>query len=154
MKLLGVEMTDTPCPVCICLWKASKIPARFVMPMAKGAWAPLSDGTIARWLEKRTPDPFARRDNDLSRRPTTVLPPAKPVKYICHDCGAAETLLRFTTALTFDMARIATGNDREEQFRLPGAPMGLVGKGIMRPCEQGDLTRIVYWRAMQGIEDQ
>ena len=43
------------------------------------------------------------------------------------------------------MARTATGNDRMEQLRLPGAPMGLVLAGYMKPSELGEFERHLKW---------
>lgn len=64
---------------------------------------------------------------------------------ICFDCAAAGTLLRLGLASTFEAARIAVGNDRQEQYRLPGVKMGLVKIGIVRPSKEGDLERHYAW---------
>lgn len=74
----------------------------------------------------------------------------------CWDCSAADTLLKLGAigvkhdkagegATNFVMARIATGNDRRDQYRLPGAPMGLVYSGILRPSEEGDFEDHLAW---------
>ncbi len=64
----------------------------------------------------------------------------------CFDCQAADTLLRTTPSVPgFVAARIATGSDREDQLRLPGAPMGLVLAGLLRPSQPGDLERHHEW---------
>jgi hypothetical protein len=62
----------------------------------------------------------------------------------CVDCGAADALTPRLVP-TFEMARLAVGNDRREQLRLPGAPLGLVGAGFMRPSEEGDLEKHLAW---------
>lgn len=62
----------------------------------------------------------------------------------CFDCGSADALLGFG-GLTFTMARIAVGNDRQEQYRLPGFPGGLVKMGLMRPSAPGDLDEQYDW---------
>ncbi len=62
----------------------------------------------------------------------------------CSDCRAADALMRYA-GIDFDMARIAVGNDRMEQNRLPGAPIGLVGAGFMKPSEPGALDRHLAW---------
>lgn len=49
----------------------------------------------------------------------------------CVDCASADALTR-DTALTFEMARTATANCRQEEYRLPGMS-GLVRAGRMRP---------------------
>lgn len=68
--------------------------------------------------------------------------------HCCRDCKAADTLMRFSARLLdFEMARIATGNARQEQLRLPGYPMGYVREGIMEPSEPGELDRHHAWLA-------
>lgn len=63
----------------------------------------------------------------------------------CRDCGAADTLTRVSKGLNFEMARVAVGNDRQEQYRLPGVPLGLVQLGLMAPSIKGDLEEHRLW---------
>lgn len=63
----------------------------------------------------------------------------------CYDCSSALTLMKRVQALDFNMARIAVGNDRQEQFRLPGVEMGLVADHIVRPSKPGDLDKHCKW---------
>jgi hypothetical protein len=63
----------------------------------------------------------------------------------CLDCASADALMSMEQALTFEMARIAVGNDRQEQYRLPGAPLGLVQQCIVRPSRPGDLEEQHAW---------
>jgi hypothetical protein len=63
----------------------------------------------------------------------------------CHDCHSALNLMRRVPSLTFEMARVAVGNDRQEQFRLPGVEMGLVADHIVKPSKPGDLDRHYKW---------
>jgi hypothetical protein len=65
----------------------------------------------------------------------------------CFDCASADTLLRFPKSgvADFTMARIAVGNDRQEQYRLPGVPMGLVKAGFVRPSKPGDFEKHIAW---------
>ena len=74
--------------------------------------------------------------------PLAKIPGGKPC---CFDCASADTLMRMTPTLDFDMARIAVGNDRREQYRLPGAPMGLVALGYVKPSKEGDLEKHLAW---------
>jgi hypothetical protein len=69
----------------------------------------------------------------------------------CHDCATAELLRRIGNVPTWDMARTAVGNDRQEQYRLPGAPIGLVGRGLMKPNVHGDLARHYEWLRTAGL---
>jgi len=63
----------------------------------------------------------------------------------CKDCESADLVTRLMPALDFLMARVAVGNDRQDQFRLPGAPMGLVLEGWVRPSQKGDLEKHLKW---------
>ncbi len=68
----------------------------------------------------------------------------------CFDCAAADTVMRFNMGVPgFGAARIAVGNDRQEQFRLPGVPLGLVKAGLVRPSKAGDLERHLAWLGRQ-----
>jgi hypothetical protein len=72
----------------------------------------------------------------------------------CRDCAATDTLLRLAgmgEGLTWDMARHAVANDRREQLRLPGAPLGLIGMGLMQPNAEGDLQRHWAWLEANGL---
>lgn len=68
----------------------------------------------------------------------------------CQDCASADTLQRFGLAPGFEAARIAVANDRQEQYRLPGAPMGLVAIGLVRPSKPGDFERQIAWLNAHG----
>ena len=69
----------------------------------------------------------------------------KGMGYICFDCAAAEGLRAQLPgkSLDFLMARIATGNCRQEKLRLPGAPIGLP---TVKTAEEGDLERLQDWQ--------
>jgi len=103
-------MTEDPCPRCLALARAGEIRFETVMPLPKGAGAPLA------------------RDGSGK---------------CCDDCAAAEGLM--DGKLGFAAARIATGNCRQEQMRLPGAPLGLVKAGLMRPSAEGDFEEHLAW---------
>ena len=47
---------------------------------------------------------------------------------VCFDCASTLTVMRMT-GLNWEQARIAVANDRSEQYRMPGVPMGLVQVG-------------------------
>lgn len=63
----------------------------------------------------------------------------------CYDCQAAEAVRRIRYAPSFEAARIAVGNERQEQYRLPGVPMGLVQQGFVRPSKKGDFEKHLKW---------
>lgn len=62
--------------------------------------------------------------------------------------------MRSIGGMDFAMARIAVGNDRQEQLRMPGFPMGLVLYGIMRPSQPGDFETLLDWHDRMGLTDQ
>lgn len=69
----------------------------------------------------------------------------------CFDCASADALLATMPSTPgFVAARVAVGNDRQEQYRLPGAPMGLVMMGLVRPSAPGDLERQCAWLDRHG----
>jgi hypothetical protein len=70
--------------------------------------------------------------------------------HCCQDCASADTLVSMCIP-TFEMARVAVGNDREDQFRLPGVPMGLVLDGLVRPSAKGDFDRHWNWLEQNGL---
>lgn len=80
-----------------------------------------------------------------STRPVQCPMDVETKEPICRDCNAAWTLMRISSMPTWEHARVATANDRQEQLRLPGAPMGLVQVGIMLPNKPGDLDRHHHW---------
>lgn len=69
----------------------------------------------------------------------------------CYDCASAGTLVRMNIVPTWKMARTAVGNDRQEQYRLPNVPMGLVHAGFVRPSKKGDWERNVAWLHEIGV---
>lgn len=62
----------------------------------------------------------------------------------CFDCASADALMGMG-CLSFLMARIAVGNDRQEQYRLPGMPRGLAYSGQIRMSAPGDLEDQHLW---------
>jgi hypothetical protein len=109
-------LTRTPCPTCLPLAQRRDIDMEMVQRVPEGAWAPIS-----------------KKYKDVR---------------ICFDCASAEALVqraKETGCPTFLMARIAVGNDRQEQYRLPGVPMGLVMAGYVRPSKPGDLEEHYKW---------
>lgn len=69
---------------------------------------------------------------------------------ICDDCAAAEMMFGAGLVPTFEHARIAVANDRQEQYRLPGVRMGLVLAGYTQPSKPGDLDDQIAWLDRNG----
>ena len=68
------------------------------------------------------------------------------IGHICRDCAAAEFLnAHILQELDFSSCRITTANERREQLRLPGAPLGLVAMRIMQPSKTGELEAHHDW---------
>jgi hypothetical protein len=88
---------------------------------------------------------FLRRETmmPVPRGASAPLSELKGMGRICFDCAAAETARRFNHGLTWEMARIAVGNDRQEKLRLPGAPIGLP---YVRAATQKDIDRLHAWQ--------
>lgn len=63
----------------------------------------------------------------------------------CHDCAAADLLVRIGHAPNFLAARITTGTERQEQYHAPGVAVGLVLEGIMRPSGPTDFAEHLAW---------
>jgi hypothetical protein len=63
----------------------------------------------------------------------------------CADCGAADALAQPGSGMDFLMARVAVANDRMDALLLPGADMGLVQMGWIRPSDEGDLDKHHAW---------
>lgn len=67
---------------------------------------------------------------------------------VCFDCESAEGLLRFGVVPEFTMARLAVGNERCEQLRLPeGAAcvMGLAARGLVKISDNSQLVPHHEW---------
>jgi hypothetical protein len=109
-----------PCPRCYSLARMGLIRNEMVMPLPASAAAPMAK-----------------------------FPGGSPC---CHDCASADALVLLTSRgliaeapINFTMARIAVGNERQEQLRSPGAPTRLASNGILRPSRKGDLLRHAKW---------
>lgn len=124
------HVTDKPCSRCEALYEAGRINGEMVMPLPEGVRAPYAiDGSGK----------------------------------CCYDCASADTLIKLGLVIkarpgdkdwstAFEMARIAVGNDRVDQLRMPGMPMGLVNRGYVRPCADGDLERHHKWLDEHNFE--
>jgi len=128
--MLMPALTDAPCDTCLDLAKRGRLRPETIGRLPPGAMAPLS--RFKRGVQ------------------------------LCYDCAAAEAITRVpplkheeavlmlggtvpSTCTTFEMARIAVANDRQEQYRLPGVSMGLVMAGWVRPSKPGDLEDQHAW---------
>lgn len=124
-SLFGIEHTGDACPICSGMMTMAHDQLRSEMVL------PVPASPRA---------PTAKRPGPLTR--------------ICFDCSAAETVSRLMPAMTFAMARVAVGNERQEQLRLPGAAIGLVREGLVRPSATGDMRALVEWRESIGLRHE
>ena len=116
------ESNGAPCPRCLPLAFAGKIPVECVQPLPRPGIAPR-----------------AVSDNHPC----------------CFDCAAADTVTKMMRKqLDFEMARVAVANDRSEQYRLPGMPMGLVLEGWVKPSRSDDFEVHRAWMDRVGLTDQ
>lgn len=76
-------------------------------------------------------------------------------KPCCRDCAAADGLAADPKmCMTFDMARVAVGNEREEHMRMPfgmSEHFGLVRIRVVLPCSLDDLEWHQAWLAKHRI---
>ena len=66
-------------------------------------------------------------------------------------CKAERIGPNRSLGVTWRMARIAVGNDRRDQLRAPGLPMGLVSNGMMPASAPGDLELHWAWLKENGL---
>lgn len=64
---------------------------------------------------------------------------------ICWDCNTAFTLCKLGNGTFEQHNRIAVANDRQEQYRAPGSPIGLAQKQMLMKNEEGDLEDQHRW---------
>lgn len=142
-RVLEHHRTDRePCPRCLALAWRGRMPLECVQPLPPRGEAPLAveDGRAC-----------------------------------CYDCAATDTALKILTrneakraafltrdryraggihaaGLDWDMMRIAVANDRSTQYRMPGAPMGLVLEGWVQPSVQGEFEEHLRWMTRVGLQ--
>lgn len=116
-------LTDKACPRCLAVAEAGKIRPETIQRVPVGAWAP-----------RAVPNEESAYSGPQ-----------------CLDCGSADGLLRMKYGLPgWVAARIAVGNERQEQYRLPGVWMGLVACGVVRPSAPGDFEAHHAWLNANG----
>jgi hypothetical protein len=60
-------------------------------------------------------------------------------------CSQEERGPHRSTLMTWRMCRVAVGNDRRDQYRLPGLPQGFVFTGLVAASAPGELERHHAW---------
>jgi hypothetical protein len=65
----------------------------------------------------------------------------------CRDCASADTLIAMGVFSedSFEQARVTVLADRQESIRLPGVPIGLCLRGIVRMSEEGEFESHLEW---------
>lgn len=132
MKDTWIPMTEAPCPRCLRLAIEGRIRVETVMPLPAGAWAPMRrpGGDDERADGSDLVDEAYGRDKKQEKQ--------------CLDCASAETCIRLLGLPGFVAARVAVGNDRQEQLRMPGLHAGLVAQGLVRPTVDQDALKNHY----------
>jgi hypothetical protein len=74
----------------------------------------------------------------------------RPVPYTQH-CEEEMRGPNRSTSMTWPMCRVAVGNDRRDQLRAPGLPMGLVFLGLMPASRAGDIDLHRDWLEKHGL---
>lgn len=114
------------------------------------------------------PDPEGRpcpaclrwyRQGRLRREAIQPLPPHPPLlrennTRCCHDCESADLVMALQLVPEWIMGRVAVANDRQEQLRAPGLPLGLVYHRFMRPNAPGALEKHHKWLDEWVPDDQ
>jgi len=154
------EGNPKPCPRCLVWWADNQRSqwglAEMVQPITNLAPALARDGTgpccqdcqsadtLHQYLNEEPPprgfEQFVEAANTFFQ----------PVPFTEH-CEAERVGPHRSTSMTWAMARLAVGNDRREQYRLPGAPMGLVQGGFVAASMAGDLDRHHAWAEEAGL---
>lgn len=96
------------------------------------------------------------RMETVQRLPVAMPPLHMDRRPCCWDCQAASTVKRLFGGkyMDFAAARVAVGNERQDQYRLPGAPLGLVKMGLVRPSAPGDMDDQHAWLYRHNWFDQ
>lgn len=132
-----------PCPRCVA-WAREELPverdhglAEMVQPLPEGALAPLArDGSGPCCRDCALADGLLSVAIRGTRFPR--------VEFLLASRWGRHRRNDVPGGLTWEMLRLAVGNDRREQLRLPGAPMGLVLSGL-QPSEPGELDTHRRW---------
>ena len=69
---------------------------------------------------------------------------------VCFDCASTATVMH-VTGLNWEQSRIAVANDRSEQYRLPGVPMGLTKDKLVKMNKEGDFEEQLDWLDEIGL---
>lgn len=145
MQQLHRHSTDA-CPRCLPLAFSDQMPIECVQPLPPFGIAP-------RTVEDGERCCFDCASTDTALKMLTR-DRAKTNRYLYRArFRAGERGQHVPAGLTWDMLRIAVANDRSEQYRLPGVPMGMVMKGWVRPSYEGELEEHYTWLARVGLAD-
>lgn len=138
------DSNGAPCPRCLPLAFNDQIDIEHVQPLPEPGLAPLAvDGSGPCCFDCQAADTVLKI---LSRDPRKARPHlSKLIFKNVLTCEAASA------GMDFPMARVAVGNDRSDQYRLPGAPMGLVLEGWMRASKPGEFERHLAWMARMRL---
>lgn len=135
------ELADCkPCLRCVKLAYSGRIRTETVMPLPPGDTAPeAADGSGPCCWDCQSADNLQKL---MSRGLAPHLGPR--TRHVVHK--TTQERIDDWSAFTFVMARVAVGNDRQEQLRMPGMPMGLAHPSV-------NLVRLSKTNALQDHHD-
>jgi len=132
------DNNGAPCPRCLPLAFNGQIQIEAVQPLPPPGWAPLAvDGSGPCCFDCQAADTVLKM---LARNPGKARPHL--TKLVSKRVLTREVA---SAGMDFPMARVCVANDRCEQHRLPGVPMGLVLEGWVRASKPGDFERHLAW---------
>ena len=137
-----------PCPRCLALAMADQLRLECVLPLFAGALAPRAvDGSGPCCIDCGAADLVVKMLDRNAFKRRQVMTRVRLHPRLRHERAFAN----LDAGFTFEMARIAVGNDRQESLRLLGAPLGLIYEGWMRASQPGELTLHHAWMNRVGL---
>jgi hypothetical protein len=149
-----------PCPRCL-VWFTGMVDQRYglaemVQPLPSCAPALARDGSGPCCADCQSADTLHQQMNKepapqgLHGLAAAAQSFFRPIPYT-EACEEENEGPHRSTSMTWRMGRVAVGNDRREQLRLPGFPTGLCVGGLMALSAKGDLERHGAWLKQNGL---
>lgn len=158
-----LERGSEPCPRCLSLWEHGGLWLEMVRPLPEQA-PPRDTGTgAAQCHDCAAADNLVRRwaTDAALRRYLAVASQrlqlvSKPLDDDGDEAPDDEADMPGGSGLTWTMARVAVGNDRLEQYQLPGILMGLAHPSLrlVRPSAPGDRDKVLTWFLELSLVDE
>jgi len=153
-----LEAGSVACPRCLALWQAGALWLEMVRPLPECA-PPLDVTTAAPHCHDcAAADSLVRRSRADPRFLAYLTERSQPVRLSPtpdddFEEGEEDRGDEGVGGISWVMGRVAVGNDRLEQYRLPGVPLGLAhpSLALVRPSAAGDGSKIRTWLVDLGL---